>query len=282
MGTPCTCAYASLFFGWFERQFLLRKYWKNILFYKRAIDDVIIVWILDKENPTAYEQFKDDLNNQCALTWTSTLLSTSVDFLDLTVTIAPNGYITTKTFQKKMNLFLYIPSNSAHPPGLLKNLVFGLLSTYFNQNKNTKDFLEMTRLLLRRLLNRGHKYETLEPVFQSAVKNIELKANSHFKPTPPPLLQSKPLFLHLPYHPKDISRKRLRDIYDATCQSSLSCIHNDETDGDLKIDRLTIAYSRPKNLRDLLFPTKLVETEDINVAKFAKRDCSYSQLTGPT
>ena len=132
----------------------------------------------------------------------------------------------------------------------------------------------MTRLLLRRLLNRGHKYETLEPVFQSAVKNIEVKANSHFRPTPPPLLQSSPLFLHLPYHPKDISRKRLRDIYDATCQSSLSCIHNDETDGDLKIDRLTIAYSRPKHLRDLLCPTKLVETEDINVAKFAKRDCS--------
>ena len=133
----------------------------------------------------------------------------------------------------------------------------------------------MTRLLLRRLLNRGHKYETLEPVFQSAVKCIETMANSHFKPTPSPLLPSKnPLFLHLPYHPKDISRKRLRDIYDGTCQSTLSCIHNDETDGDLKIDRLTIAYSRPKNLRDLLCPSTLVETDKYNVAKFAIKDYS--------
>ena len=92
MGTPCACVYATLFFGWFERQFLLRKYWKNILFYKRAIDDVIIVWIPDKENTSAFENFKDDLNNQCALTWTSTKLAKSVDFLDLTITIAPVSY----------------------------------------------------------------------------------------------------------------------------------------------------------------------------------------------
>ena len=141
MGTPCACVYATQFFWWFERQFPLRKYWKNILFYKRAIDDVIIVWIPDKEHTSAFKNFKDDLNSQCALTWTSTKLSKSVDFLDLTITIAPNGYITTRTFQKKMNLFLYIPSNSAHPPGLLKSLIFGLLLTYFNQNKDTNDFL---------------------------------------------------------------------------------------------------------------------------------------------
>ena len=171
-----------------------------------------------------------------------------------------------------MNLFLYIPSNSAHPPGLLKSLIFGLLLTYFNQNKDTNDFLEMTRLLLRRLLNRGHKYETLEPVFHSAVEHIEIMANTHFKPTPSPTLPSNnPLFLHLPYHPKDISRKRLRDIYDATCQSTLSCIHNDETDSDMKIDRLTIAYSRPKNLRDLLCPSTLVETDKYNVAKYTRK-----------
>ena len=43
MGTPCACVYATLFFSLFERQFLVQKYWKNILFYKRAIYDVIIV-----------------------------------------------------------------------------------------------------------------------------------------------------------------------------------------------------------------------------------------------
>lgn len=43
-----------------------------------------------------------------------------------------------------------------------------------------------------------------------------------------------------------ISRKRLQNTYDDSCQFILSCIHNDETDDDLKINRLTVAYSHPK------------------------------------
>lgn len=35
----------------------------------------------------------------------------------------------------------------------------------------------------------------------------------------------------------------------------------------MKIKQLTIAYSRPKNLCDLLNPTTLRETDAINVAK---------------
>ena len=100
-----------------------------------------------------------------------------------------------KNVPEENKSFLYIPSNSSHPPGLLKSLIFGLSLTCFNQNKDTNDFLEMTCLLLRRLLNMGHKYETLEPVFQSAVQQIETMAKSHFKPTPSPLLPSNnPLF----------------------------------------------------------------------------------------
>ena len=129
----------------------------------------------------------------------------------------------------------------------------------------------MTRLLLRRLLNRGHKFESLEPIFKASVASIEQKEAEHFNTeTTSPSSTSNRLFMHIPYHPKDISRKHIRDVYDGTCKKALQCIHNDETDGKLKIDNFTIAYSRPSNLRDLLCPSKLVETEEHNVAKYAK------------
>ena len=57
MGTPCACTYATLFFTYFKRQFLLRKYWKNILFYKQYIDDNLGVWIEDTKNPYTWEEF---------------------------------------------------------------------------------------------------------------------------------------------------------------------------------------------------------------------------------
>lgn len=48
MGMPYACICATLFFAWFERQILLRNYWKNILYYKRSINDIVGIWIDDQ------------------------------------------------------------------------------------------------------------------------------------------------------------------------------------------------------------------------------------------
>lgn len=82
------------------------------------------------DNPHTWEEFNDPLNEQCVLNWNTTKLLTSVECLDLTITITPYKYIRARISESKLNLFLYISPNSAHPPGLYKCLIFGLLSTY--------------------------------------------------------------------------------------------------------------------------------------------------------
>ena len=67
MGTPCACIYAILFFGYFERTIILRKYKANLLLYKRQIDDVLGIWTDDIKNLTAWEDFKSDMKNACTL-----------------------------------------------------------------------------------------------------------------------------------------------------------------------------------------------------------------------
>jgi hypothetical protein len=67
------------------------------------------------------------MNNFGALTWKVKELSKSVNFLDLTITIREDRRIMTKTYKKLMNLYLYIPPASAHPPGMLKSIVYGNL-----------------------------------------------------------------------------------------------------------------------------------------------------------
>ena len=65
----------------------------------------------------------------------------------------------------------------------------------------------------------------------------------------PALQQHQRLFLHPTYHPKDMSHKRMQEIYKETCGPML---------GDLlDMRQLTVACHRPKNLRDLLIPSKL-------------------------
>ena len=50
---------------------------------------------------------KADLNTHGSLTWISSCLQTSVEFLDLTISLNDNGALRFKTYQKAFNLYLY-------------------------------------------------------------------------------------------------------------------------------------------------------------------------------
>jgi hypothetical protein len=87
-------------------------------------------------------------------TWEADPLSKSVKFLDLTIDMFNNGEIKTKTFQKSMKLYL-CPS-SAHPPGVLKGLIFGpLRRCCWRQNSDTTDCQRMVHKLFGHIRDRG-------------------------------------------------------------------------------------------------------------------------------
>ena len=134
MGTPCACIYATMFFAWYERQHLLLKYKQHLLLYKRQINDIFGIWIDDTTSTLTFNDFNTDLNSITKLQWETEPLSSSVNFLDLTIYISPTNTIKTKTFQKKENLFLYIPPQSAHPPGMIRSLIYSLTRNYYIQN----------------------------------------------------------------------------------------------------------------------------------------------------
>ena len=121
MGTPCACAYTTLFFTYHERTFLQDKYAENLLLYIRFIYDILFVWRNSTNSTNTVESFKQDLNDRCKLEWKTEKLSKSINFLDLTISIK-RGTFETWTFQKSTNLFLYIPEHSTHPRELPKAL----------------------------------------------------------------------------------------------------------------------------------------------------------------
>jgi hypothetical protein len=69
----------------------------------------------------------------------------------------------TSTYQKPMNLYLYIPPNSSQPPSCLKGLISGELCCYFLQN-NPTDFQNILTKFIGKLGNRGHTIEDLTPL----------------------------------------------------------------------------------------------------------------------
>ena len=351
MGTPCACIYSTLYFGYYERKILQPKYKDNLLFYKRQIDDILIIWKPTSTNNIEWPAFVSDLNNCSSLKWETEKLGLKTNFLDITITFDPKlNKLKYTTYQKPSNLFLYIPPHSAHPKNTIKSLIYGLLKTYNRQNPNRTDFNKMGSLLYKRLRARGHHYEDLKEHFKVALHKLKkinyIKNKStptmhtpsllHIFTNPPkPTKSENQLFLHLQFHPKGISRRTIQKLYSENCTSNPNHLqfnittqydgkdfknstnpsfltdpstpssptllqhlphlippspsniaphteisrnkydgfehfYNPNTGSHMEIKKLTIAYSRPKNLRDTLCPSKLLEFPSINVNNISK------------
>jgi hypothetical protein len=88
------------------------------------------------------------------------------------------------------------------------------------------------------LTNRGHEIATITAIFKETGSNIKQGP----KPNPKPNNDDQdtaPLFFHAQYHPKGPPRKGIREIYNKTLSKN-------------RFNSFTIAFSRPKNLRDKL------------------------------
>ena len=268
MGTPPACMYATLYFAIYEMK-LLTHFESSVLFYRRYIDDCFGIWNhhIDPEIDDAnWLSLKVAMQAYGSLEWEFTERRKSADFLDLNISFKSNGTFKTKLFEKKLNLYLYIPPHSAHPPGVLRGLITGMTKRIYRLTTDAADQKSSVVDLFNRLLARGHEACDILPMFRTALAAAT-------KPLPPPVITTgvfqtaPPLFFHLPFHPRDVpSSKVIQAAFYSTLlhprnEPPLSDLRNFEN-GIFRSDRLIVAYHRPCNLRNALFPRKFKESKD--------------------
>ena len=261
MGTSVAVVFANLYFGWHEKTTLLPKYrdnLKRILFHSRFVDDVFFIWSGDTDQE--WEELCHDYNNFGILIWEFTKPRSSVDFLDLTLT-KENGRIVTTTYQKPNNPYLYIPPHSAHPPGMINGIIYSLLRTYYTQNSKYSDFVHFTNLLFKRHVTQGWDQVVLKQVFEKALAKLKTTLAT-IPPTcdPSPRNSQERLFFHIQYHPNNIPRKNIRKLYVEECEKILR--------DKLDVNQLTIAYSRPNTIGNIVAKAKLYQETGKEVSKY--------------
>ena len=140
MGTSAAVMWATLYYRYHEVHTILPKQSANLLYFKRFIHDIFGIWIGTTEDQ--WNEFCTDNDNFGILMWDikQQRCSQSMNFLDLTLTIEGSRVIS-RTFQKTLNLYLYVPPYSAHPPGVLKGTPFGLICRYYAQNTYREDYV---------------------------------------------------------------------------------------------------------------------------------------------
>ena len=108
----------------------------------------------------------------------------------------------------------------------------------------------------KRLKTRGWDKRTLEPIFTAAHKQLLSQPEGTNKTQENEISTRDRMILHLEYHPGDIPRKIVRDLWPEHCGEYLS---KDIEDSGLGINRTILAYSRPNKLRDVLQKAKMYQ-----------------------
>ena len=122
MGTSAAVMWATLYYAYHEVHTILPKHSHLLLYFKRYIDDIFGIWLGTSNQE--WTAFTEDINNFGILKWDINQVkpTKSVNFLDMTLSIKHNKIIS-KTYQKEMNLHLYIPPSSEHPLSSIKGIV---------------------------------------------------------------------------------------------------------------------------------------------------------------
>ena len=239
-----------------------------LLLHARLTDNAFRIWDLANLPANVQSDFTTHMKESIhfgSLAWDVEPPKRSANFLDLTITIQADGSITTKTYVKDMNLHLYIPQTSSHPKGVLKSLVFGNLKRYWTQNSSRDDFVATASDFYGHLINRGWACEALTPVFQEAAANIDaqsVKADPEeqlWDPSTatPPSRQ----FIHWEYHPRDIGRQAIRQVFNETLAPAMA-------ESGLPVQKLTIAFSTPRSLGQCLTKTRMEEAPSDRVSSY--------------
>jgi hypothetical protein len=252
MGTPAACNYATITFGHYENSTLLPAFKDNIIYYRRYIDDIITIWQPPThDNATIWADFVRQLNGWGTLQWTIEKPSSSTTFLDLQISII-NQRIHFSTFQKPLNLYLYLPPLSAHPTSCLKGLLKGELYRYWTQNDPIHFKLLVTKFI-ERLHARGHSLTNLTPLLTQAAASL---VNNKTQEVSAKDSDHDTLFIHWVHHPKGLSGNDIRRCYKQTLEPHLN------------YNRMIVAISRPKNLKDALTRATLTLPNGSTVQQF--------------
>ena len=159
MGAPPAPMYATLYFAKIENQFIPK--YPNLFYYRRYIDDGFGIWNITAEenavqNEKRWNDFKNNFNSVSTLEWTFSDRTRTTDFLDINVTLTDDGRVRTRIFEKALNLHLYLPPHSCHPPGVLKGIIHGMMLRFHRLSTTSAMAQNDVKQFLKRLVLRGY------------------------------------------------------------------------------------------------------------------------------
>ncbi|XP_067127921.1 uncharacterized protein [Centruroides vittatus] len=161
MGSPMSGLICELVISKLEKD-ILRDFTEDIIFYKRYVDDVFIIW---KDN-RRIEQFLIAINSNDHGLKLEQKNHTHLHFLDIDIKFK-QGNVQTVVYLKPTHAPLYIPSWSNYPYKYKLSAFKSLIKRAFLYCTNVQDRLTEIGRIKRTTTNSGYKTATIEGLVKS-------------------------------------------------------------------------------------------------------------------
>ena len=160
MGTKLAPAYANIFMGQLEHNILSHTSLKPS-FYKRFIDDILILWPHSEADLNTFLTSLNDFHPSIKFTFEYN--KNRITFLDLDIYKGPNFSSTHRldleTHIKPTNRQAYIHAHSHHPPGASKGVALGEMKRYLRTNSRSHTFNKFKAQHVVNLRKRGYSHK---------------------------------------------------------------------------------------------------------------------------
>lgn len=158
MGTSSAVVFACLFLSALEFHISPHPLSSHLLDLRRFIDDGFGIWSGDRESLEAWLAIYSNLVPSIKLTWV--ISDSSCDFLDTTFFKAPDfastGLLSTRCFQKQLNIYQYLPWCSFHPRHQKISFVISELRRYVVRESTLAGYLSVRLAFYHQLQARGY------------------------------------------------------------------------------------------------------------------------------
>lgn len=240
MGNNASVQLANIYMAYIEKE-IIDKYFllACLAIYKRYIDDIFILWKGSYEQLLNFQKEYNNIHPNINLTFEQSKIS--ITFLDLVIYKNINNInikLYTRTHQKALNKYLYIPYKSYHSKAMHKGWITSELKRYQYQCNDPIEFSKIKKLFHERLRARGFPNSFLKDIFINFDINFNNKPIIHNELTD--ISRKRKVTLILPYKPS-FSNLNPRKL-----------IHN-----ELYNRKLIIAWKKGRSLKDLLCRSKL-------------------------
>ena len=247
MGSPMAPSYASLFMGRLEEQFLNSTYVKPDV-WLRFLDDIFMIW---NDSLETLNFFIDSLNSfHPNIKFTYNISKSSVPFLDVSVSKDVTGKIVTDIFCKPTNMHLYLDFTSSHPLSCKRGIPFSQAKRYRRVISDDGTFMQSLDTLNRYFSDRNYPKSIIEKAFS---KIEGMSQNDALSPVVKNTSSIIPFTVCFNTSLPNIG-EILNKYWDLLLLSDKVSVKNIHT----KFKPI-LAYRRPKNIRDYLMRSALLD-----------------------